>query len=56
MIDYGSEYRLWDRDISMACVCDSLYYGPDCSLKKCRRGIDPHYIGNRIRMERKHVK
>jgi hypothetical protein len=38
-------YNLWDRIKMMGCKCDSLYYGPDCSLRKCVLGVDPLYRG-----------
>jgi len=28
----------------MGCYCDKGYYGPDCSLKRCKYGIDPLYL------------
>lgn len=41
--DYGNVYKLWDRYISMGCECDPGYYGPDCSLRDCKFGVDPLY-------------
>jgi len=34
-------YDLWDQDKTMGCKCDPVYYGADCSLKKCKYGVDP---------------
>jgi len=42
--DYGNVYKLWDRDTTMGCDCDSGYYGPDCSLRDCKHGVDPLYL------------
>jgi len=36
-------YTLWDADITMGCKCDPQYFGPDCSLKQCKYGVDPLY-------------
>jgi len=37
-------YRLWDKDTTMGCDCDSGYTGPDCSLRQCKFGTDPLYL------------
>ena len=42
--DYGNVYKLWDRDSTMGCDCDSGYYGADCSLRDCKHGVDPLYL------------
>jgi len=42
--DNGNVYKLWDKDTTMGCECDNGYYGPDCSLKECKHGIDPLYM------------
>lgn len=42
-LDYSNQYELWDEYTSMGCVCDAGYYGADCSLSKCKYGIDPIY-------------
>lgn len=42
--DHGNVYELWDRDATMGCECDSGYYGPDCSLRTCKVGVDPLYL------------
>jgi hypothetical protein len=34
-------YQLWDKDGTQGCVCDSGYEGFDCSMKKCKPGVDP---------------
>jgi hypothetical protein len=31
--DNANVYRLWDKDVTMGCVCDPGFSGPDCSLK-----------------------
>lgn len=41
--DYGNIYSLWDKDITMGCVCDGGFSGPDCSEKICKYGEDPLY-------------
>lgn len=38
------QYRLWNRDMLQGCECDPGYYGGDCSMRKCRIGIDPLYL------------
>lgn len=40
-VDEAFEYNLWDADKNQACVCDSGYFGPDCSMRDCPRGADP---------------
>ena len=42
--DYGNTYELWDKDSTMGCSCDKGYYGPDCSLRTCKYGVDPLYL------------
>jgi len=37
-------YKLWDKDATMGCQCDSGYYGPDCSLRQCKYGVDPVFL------------
>jgi len=37
-------YKLWDKDSTMGCECDSGYYGPDCSQRTCKVGVDPLYM------------
>jgi hypothetical protein len=40
-IEESYAYDLWDQDKTMGCKCDSGFYGADCSLKKCKYGVDP---------------
>jgi len=40
-IEESYAYDLWDADKTMGCKCDPVYYGADCSLKKCKYGVDP---------------
>jgi hypothetical protein len=40
-IEESYSYDLWDQDKTMGCKCDPVYYGADCSLKKCKYGVDP---------------
>ena len=46
-LPYGAEvwqvhkYDLWDKEKNMACKCDPLYTGFDCSERKCPMGNDP---------------
>jgi len=42
--DNGNVYKLWNKDVTMGCECDSGYFGPDCSERKCKVGIDPLYL------------
>lgn len=44
--DFNNTYLLWDRHSTQGCECDGGYYGPDCSMKKCKVGIDPMYKNN----------
>ena len=41
--DHDNIYRLWDRDVSMGCKCESGYSGPSCADKICKYGVDPLY-------------
>jgi len=43
-LDFGNIYDLWDAEMTMGCLCDAGYSGPDCSTKDCKYGIDPLYI------------
>lgn len=45
-LDYGNYYKLWDESVTMGCVCDGGYEGPDCSQRKCKYGVDPLYKDN----------
>jgi len=40
-IEESYAYNLWDQDKTMGCKCDPVYYGADCSLRKCKYGVDP---------------
>jgi len=42
--DNGNVYKLWDKDTTMGCECDPGYFGPDCSQRKCKYGVDPLYL------------
>jgi hypothetical protein len=42
-IEESYAYDLWDRDKTTGCKCDPGFYGVDCSLKKCKYGIDPYF-------------
>eukprot|EP00607_Mallomonas_marina_P005647 CAMPEP_0182431770 /NCGR_PEP_ID=MMETSP1167-20130531/51552_1 /TAXON_ID=2988 /ORGANISM="Mallomonas Sp, Strain CCMP3275" /LENGTH=595 /DNA_ID=CAMNT_0024618483 /DNA_START=569 /DNA_END=2356 /DNA_ORIENTATION=+ len=41
--DHDNVYSLWDKDMSMACVCDPGFYGCDCGSRRCPYGTDPLY-------------
>merc|ERR1712159_894032 len=43
-LDFANIYDLWDAEMTMGCLCDAGYSGPDCSSKECKYGIDPLYI------------
>eukprot|EP00607_Mallomonas_marina_P010923 CAMPEP_0182422812 /NCGR_PEP_ID=MMETSP1167-20130531/8612_1 /TAXON_ID=2988 /ORGANISM="Mallomonas Sp, Strain CCMP3275" /LENGTH=592 /DNA_ID=CAMNT_0024601197 /DNA_START=334 /DNA_END=2112 /DNA_ORIENTATION=+ len=32
---------IWDANMIYGCVCDTGYYGPDCSQRRCPTGDDP---------------
>jgi hypothetical protein len=34
----------WDSHQTLQCVCDAGYDGPDCSLRRCPYGADPHAV------------
>jgi len=42
--DNGNTYLLWDKDITMGCLCDPGFTGPDCSQRVCKYGVDPLYL------------
>jgi len=42
--DHGNIYKLWDKDTTMGCECDAGYFGPDCSQRSCKYGVDPLYL------------
>jgi len=33
--------NVWDAEMIYGCVCDTGYFGPDCSLRHCPTGDDP---------------
>lgn len=42
--DFDNIYQIWDAQMTMGCACDPGYSGPDCSVRKCKYGIDPLYV------------
>ena len=42
--DNGNVYKLWNKDSTMGCECDSGYFGADCSQRSCKVGVDPLYL------------
>jgi hypothetical protein len=40
-IEESYAYDLWDQDKTMGCKCDPVFFGADCSLQKCKYGVDP---------------
>jgi len=42
--DNDNIYELWDKHSTMGCECDAGFFGPDCSLRQCKFGIDPLYL------------
>jgi len=42
--DNNNIYELWDKDKTMGCYCDQGYFGPDCSQRACKAGVDPLYL------------
>jgi len=42
--DNGNVYKLWNKDATMGCECDSGYFGADCSERHCKTGVDPLYL------------
>jgi len=41
--DNDNTYLLWDKEVSMGCVCEPGYDGPTCGNKMCKYGVDPLY-------------
>ena len=41
--DNQNEYKLWDKDVTMGCLCEPGYQGPSCADKMCKYGVDPLY-------------
>eukprot|EP01041_Mallomonas_annulata_P005129 gene5129-10254_t len=33
--------KIWDAHMMYGCNCDSTFYGPDCSQRRCPKGDDP---------------
>ena len=42
--DFDNVYQIWDAQMTMGCACDPGYSGPDCSVRKCKYGVDPLYV------------
>lgn len=49
--DSDSTYNLWNRQIIRGCQCDKGFYGGDCSMRYCPRGIDPIYNDDITRVQ-----
>jgi hypothetical protein len=43
-MDYLSSYSMWGKKTIQGCVCDKGFYGGDCSLRRCKIGVDPLYL------------
>ena len=43
-MDSDNLYMLWDKDITMGCMCEPGFTGPTCAEKTCKYGVDPMYI------------
>jgi hypothetical protein len=37
-------YAKWDKRATMGCKCDPGYFAADCSLRKCKYGVDPLFV------------
>lgn len=48
--DYNNTYQLWDEQVTMGCVCDPGFEGPDCSKAVCKYGADPLYHDDEVNM------
>ncbi len=46
--DYNNSYSLWDEEVTMGCVCDPGFEGPDCSKATCKFGADPLYYDDDV--------
>jgi len=46
--DYNNTYLLWDEHMTMGCICDPGFDGPDCSKKMCKVGADPLYYDDEV--------
>lgn len=46
----STTYDLWDAKMTYGCKCDPGFYGADCSLRRCKVGVDPMYeaIGTEV--------
>jgi hypothetical protein len=45
-VEESYAYDLWDQDKTFGCKCDPEFYGADCSLRKCKYGVDPLFYDN----------
>merc|ERR1711991_394318 len=48
--DYNNSYNLWDEHVTMGCLCDPGFEGPDCSKAVCKYGADPLYSDDEVNM------
>jgi len=46
--DYNNSYNLWDEQVTMGCICDPGFEGPDCSKAICKYGADPLYSDDEV--------
>jgi len=42
------KYDLWDAKLRYGCRCDPWFFGPDCSKRTCKVGVDPLYRSNGV--------
>lgn len=47
----GSSYGLWNKNIIRGCSCDRGFFGPDCSMRHCPKGMDPLYNDDATRYQ-----
>eukprot|EP01138_Halocafeteria_seosinensis_P006200 gb/GECG01006341.1/.p1 GENE.gb/GECG01006341.1/~~gb/GECG01006341.1/.p1 ORF type:complete len:453 (+),score=45.96 gb/GECG01006341.1/:1-1359(+) len=40
-ISTAFNYEFWDADKNQACVCETGFFGVDCSMRECPKGADP---------------
>lgn len=45
-VNGATTYNLWDENSIFGCKCDPWYTGADCSLRRCKVGLDPLYDDN----------
>ncbi|CAM9637241.1 unnamed protein product, partial [Phaeothamnion confervicola] len=45
----GPTYDNWDAAATVSCVCDTGYFGADCTKRMCPKGDDPLTIGQNER-------